>query len=83
MARMIRKQIYLRVDQDRRLKRLAKELGTSEADLIRQSVDRAVLVGGERHPDVSAWEAVRQLIQKRRAKGRLPGKRDWTREEIY
>lgn len=83
MARMVRKQVYLRADQDRRLKRLAKELGLSEAELIRQSVDRAVLVKEQAYPDVSAWEAERRFIRERRARGRLPGKRDWTREDIY
>lgn len=83
MSRMVRKQIYLRADQDRRLKRLAKELGTSEAELIRQSVDRAVLIRGETYPDVAAWEAERRFIRERRSKGPVPGKRDWTREELY
>ncbi len=83
MARMVRKQIYLRADQDRRLKRLARELGLSEAELIRQSVDRAVLVEVAGYPDVAAWEAELRFIRERRAKGPLPGRRDWTREDVY
>ena len=39
MNRMVRKQIYLDPEQAARLKRRAKELGVSEADLIRRCID--------------------------------------------
>lgn len=80
---MIRKQIYLRADQDRRLKYLARQLGVSEAELIRQSVDQTALGAAARGPDHSAWEAEVRAIRARQAKGRLRGRRDWTREELY
>ena len=79
---MIRKQVYLRPDQDRRLKQLAKALGISEAELIRQSVDQAVL-GATTHPDLEAWKAEVRFARQRQARGSLPGGRDWTRESIY
>ena len=37
MSRMIRKQVYIEPEQEELLKRRAKELGISEAALIRQS----------------------------------------------
>ncbi|MBI4513391.1 MAG: ribbon-helix-helix protein, CopG family [Gemmatimonadetes bacterium] len=83
MTRKIRKQIYLRADQDRRLKQLAKQLGVSEAELIRQSVDQAALGAAAPRPDLGAWQAEVRFIRARRSKGRLPGRRDWKREELY
>lgn len=80
---MIRKQIYLRADQDRRLKQLAQALGVSEAELIRQSVDRAVLGAVPPTPDLTAWRAEARFARSRQRKGRLEGRRDWTREELY
>ncbi|MCW5876770.1 MAG: ribbon-helix-helix protein, CopG family [Anaerolineales bacterium] len=37
---MIRKQIYLQKKQNQALKRLAKQRGVSEAEVIRQAIDR-------------------------------------------
>ena len=42
MARMIRKQVYIREDQESRLKRASKELGVSESELIRSGLDKAM-----------------------------------------
>jgi hypothetical protein len=80
---MLRKQIYLRADQERRLRRLARELGVSEAELIRQSVDRAVLGVVRAGGDPEAWAAELKLAKRRQGKGPLAGRRDWAREEIY
>lgn len=82
MARMVRKQIYIRADQQRRLKQLAKALGLSEAEVIRKSLDRAVVASAP-FRDPAAWEAERRLIRERQAKGPLPGARDWKRDDLY
>ena len=80
---MIRKQVYLRADQDRRLKMLARKLGISEAELIRQSVDRAVLESTTPRPDLSVWEAERKYLVRRMSGRKLPGRRDWRRDDLY
>ena len=38
---MVRKQLYLEEAQDKALKRRAKELGVSEAEVVRQALDTA------------------------------------------
>ena len=87
MAGMVRKQIYIRPDQDRRLKQIAKSLGVSEAELIRQSLDQAVArrATAQQPPpaDRSAWEEELAFIRRRQALGPLPGTRDWKREDLY
>lgn len=50
---MVRKQLYLDESQDKALKRRARELGVSEAEIVRNALD-AVLFGsfpprGQRH----------------------------------
>ena len=40
MAQMLRKQIYIEKRQQALLKRLAKKRGVSEAEIIRQAIDR-------------------------------------------
>lgn len=80
---MIRKQIYIEDHQESRLKRLARELGISEAALIRQSLDQGLRVGTIRHRQPDAWEEIRTFIRKRMRKGPLAGKRSWRREDLY
>lgn len=36
---LIRKQTYITVEQDRRLKQLAERYGTTEADILRRALD--------------------------------------------
>ena len=80
---MIRKQIYIEDQQETQLKRLARELGVSEAALIRQSLDRGLRVGTVSHRHPEAWTQIRSFIRQRMRKGPLPGKRTWRREDIY
>ncbi|MBI4785523.1 MAG: hypothetical protein HY782_00535 [Chloroflexi bacterium] len=81
MAIMIRKQIYINKQQEATLKRQAKELGTTEAELIRQAIDRQVTV--RLKPDRTLWRKEREYIQKLIAQGPVPGKRTWRREDAY
>ncbi len=99
MGRMIRKQVYIEPEQDELLKRRSKELGISEAALIRQAIDRLGADGDESPPNRQAWEEAKRVIQERmklpawqeelafinqRMQLRVPQTgRSWTREEIY
>ena len=83
MGRMIRKQVYIEPEQDKLLKRRSKELGISEAALIRQAIDRLDADGDESPPNRQAWEEAKRVIQER-TKLRVPQtERNWTCEEIY
>jgi len=83
MARMIRKQVYIEPQQEELLKRRSKEMGVSEALLIRRGIDeiaRRGLLGGF---DRKAWEETLAFM-KERAKMQVPQTgRTWTREELY
>ena len=82
MARMVRKQLYLDDAQEASLKQHARERGVTEADLMRQALD-AFLASIAREERDAAWERIKAFSEKRAAMGPLPGKRDWTRGELY
>jgi hypothetical protein len=83
MAQMIRKQIYIEPLQDVNLKKQAKTLGITEAEVIRRAIDSQMsfLVPGLR--DRSAWEREKAFIAQRMAGKPLPGGRKFRREEAY
>lgn len=82
MGRMVRKQIYIKPEQEEALDSRSKELGISEAELIRQYID-----DGTARPSAAEREkALQELLadMKERAKMRVPQTgRDWTRDELY
>lgn len=58
MTQMVRKQIYIPKRQQLLLKRKAKAVGVSEAELIRQAIDHNLEGGGQRsfRRDPEAWD---------------------------
>ena len=86
MSRMVRKQIYIEPRQEALLKRLAESRRVSEAELIRQAIDRQVTGGRQRSlsPDPAAWEEAYHFMLELRARGPVDrAARRWVREELY
>lgn len=83
MARMVRKQVYIEARQEELLKRRAKELGVSEAALIRQGIDQLTLSGASARPDLQAWEEEKAFIEERMRMDVPQTGRMWTRDELY
>lgn len=83
MARMVRKQIYIAPDQDHRLKKIARELRTTEASIIRQGLDRLFVVGVHSVQNLDIWKHERSFIKKRARLKTPPHKRTWRREAIH
>ena len=83
MAQMIRKQVYIEPLQNVNLKKQAKKLGITEAEIVRRAIDRqmALLVPGLRDP--SAWQREKAFIAQRIAGKPLSGGRKFRREEAY
>ena len=82
MAKMVRKQIYVGPEQEAELKRRARQTGASEAELIRQALDRHLAVVPP-PPDPRGWDNERAFILDLINKGPVPGGRSWTREELH
>lgn len=84
MARMIRKQIYLRPSQDRLLKEMAGKTGISEAECIREALERHLAAGSGLRPDPAVWRIEQEFIHGR--KNNPAGEtrpRAWKREDLY
>ena len=77
---MIRKQVYIEERQEALLKRHARALGTTEAELIRQALDRSLSEGAGGVSDV-AWQEALASMRKRR--GLKAQKRRWRRDELH
>src|SRR5688572_27539649 len=82
----IRKQIYLDQKHDQQLKRLAEARGVSEAEVIRQALERQSPRAADRPLplDPKAWAIAHQKMLELQAEGPLPkAEKRWTREELY
>lgn len=80
---MVRKQLYIEPRQERLLKRLAKERGTTEAEIVRAAIDKYAS-----EPEESREQRWERFIARLRAraeatKGAPQHPRDWTRESLY
>ena len=81
MATKVRKQVYVEPEQEALLKRLSRELGVTEAELVRRALTN--LAGLARPPrDPTAWEREKEFIRDRARKQAKPTP-PWTREELY
>ncbi len=85
MTVMIRKQIYIPRRQEILIKRLSQSRGISEAEVIRQAIEREInreliVVDPEK---LSAWEQLMQAVEERKAETQSGEPYHWNREEIY
>ena len=82
MSKMIRKQVYIEPEQEVLLKRLSREQGLTEAELIRSGI---VKLSSRSHVvrDITFWEEEKRFIRSLMKKGPLKGQRRWTREDLY
>jgi hypothetical protein len=83
MARMIRKQIYIAPEQDHRLKKIARELRTTEASIIRQGLDRLFTVGVHSVQNLDIWKHELSFIKRRARLKSGPHRRAWRRDDIH
>jgi hypothetical protein len=86
MSEMVRKQIYISRRQQALLKRLSQQRGLSEAEIIRQAIDREAARAAPRIELTSqqAWDRAYQFmlsISDRASLFHAPY--EWDREELY
>ena len=83
MGRMVRKQVYITAEQDELLKRRAKALGVSEAQVVRKGIELASTSVASFPFDHQAWQEEMHFIRERARIQELGRTRGWTREELY
>jgi len=85
---MVRKQVYIEPEQDERLKRRAEQLGVTESELIRRSIDQFTRLGAHPPRDPAAGERLIALLDEldRELAERTPDPNDhykFSREDAY
>ena len=83
MVARVRKQIYIDAGQESLLKRLSRETGVAEAEIIRQAIDRQARAFWLPRRNLAAWERECEFIDRLIAQGPVPGGRTWKREDLY
>lgn len=84
MMPKVRKQIYIDPIQEDSLKQLAKDTGVSEAEIIRQAIDRHTQSSlFPQQSDLQAWKQEKVFIEHLIEQGSVPGQRTWRREDLY
>lgn len=78
---MIRKQLYIDEEHERLLKERSRELGVSEAELVRRALDRLLR---DDEPAAASARRRRAAEQWYADRGRLRGRvQAWSREQLY
>lgn len=83
MTVKVRKQIYIEPYQDAILKRMSRKTGASEAEIIRQAIDRHVQSFQVSGAETSAWAEEDAFIETLIQRGPVKGGRSWQREDLY
>jgi len=86
MASKIRKQIYIDAEQEAILKHLSISSKMSEAEIIRQAVNRYSSVLQPSTRNLEAWEEEKNFIRHRIEQipiNPISEKRKWNREDLY
>ena len=83
MSRKVRKQVYIEAEQNALLKKRAKELGVSEAELIRRGIEQMCKTPIVLKSDLKVWEEEKAFIEERRQIQVPQTGRGWTRDELY
>ncbi len=81
---MIRKQLYLERRQDRFLKRLSRQTGKTEAEIVREVLDRYAEETASEKERLRVWEEQKAFISDWIAQGPVPPTdRKWNREDAH
>ncbi len=85
MSEMVRKQFYIQKRQHLLLKGLSQTRGVSEAEIIRQAIEREATGVSSRPPltDRAAWEEILDFVETRKAQGSEGDPYQWNREDAY
>ncbi len=84
MSDLIRKQLYITRRQEHILKSKAKELGVTEAEIVREALDKAAYRIEYPRNSMEKWQEELAFINERIAE-RQTGKKEraWKREDLY
>ena len=81
---LVRKQLYITRSQENLLKKRAKEMGLTEAEIVREAIDKAAYRVEYPRSSAEKWQKEISFINKRIASSQIDQKkRTWKREDLY
>jgi predicted DNA-binding protein len=80
---MVRKQIYISPEQDKMLKRLARQTGKTEAEIIRDSLQEHEQLLKEKKDRMEAWRAIEATAEAMKLLPAAAPSRRWKREDLH
>jgi hypothetical protein len=80
---MIRKQIYIASQQDKMLKRLARQTHKTEAEIIRDAIEEHARSLRDKERRMKAWRAIEATVEQRMKLPAVETGRSWKREDLY
>jgi len=80
---MVRKQIYIALQQQKTLKKLARTTGKTEAEIIRAALDQHIRTLEFDQERKEAWRGIQATIAERMKLRPEATARTWTRESLY
>jgi len=85
MSEMVRKQFYIHERQQILLRRLSQARGVSEAEIVRQAIEREATGVAPQSPltDRAAWEEIVEFVEARKALGADGEPYQWNRQDAY
>lgn len=84
MSDLIRKQLYITKRQESMLKNKAKEMGLTEAEIVREAIDKAAYQVEYPRKSVEKWQEELSFINEQITKRQVnQKKRTWKREDLY
>ena len=85
MSEMVRKQFYIHERQQILLRRLSQARGVSEAEIVRQAIEREATGVAPQSPlpDRAAWEEILDFVEARQALGADGEPYQWNRQDAY
>ncbi len=84
MSDLIRKQLYITKSQENMLKIKARELGLTEAEIVREAIDKAAYRVEYPRNSTEKWQEELSFINERIADRQIGQKeRTWKREDLY
>jgi hypothetical protein len=80
---MVRKQIYIEAHQQKTLRKIAREAGKTEAEIIRNALDEHVRLLKAKEDRMNAWREIDATIDQRTQTTQVSTGRSWKREDLY
>jgi predicted DNA-binding protein len=80
---MVRKQIYIEIEQQRTLRKVARQTGKTEAEIIRNALDEHVRLLKAKEDRMSAWREIEATVDRRTNPSQIGAGRTWKREDLY